>query len=170
MAKLQRQDGVAAQALAFTILTAARSSETIGMTWREIDRDKRVWKIPSSRTKSGTSHMVTLSEAASAVLDARRTGDAQPDDYVFEGPKGGPLSNMSMLMLLRRMQYGAITVHWPMLSVRRQSGPIGEIGRCENVLTLWKHGPAIASEYPSRCGHRWFKAGHSHQSMFCGTS
>jgi len=89
----------------------SRSNETIGMTWREIDRDKRVWKISSSRTKSGTFHMVPLSEAASAVLDARRTGDAQPDDYVFEGPKGGPLSNMSMLMLLRRMQYGAITVH-----------------------------------------------------------
>ncbi|MFT3976203.1 MAG: integrase arm-type DNA-binding domain-containing protein [Sphingomonas bacterium] len=126
MAKLQRQDGVAAQALAFTILTAARSNETIGMTWREIDRDKRVWKISSSRTKSGTSHMVPLSEAASAVLDARRTGDAQPDDYVFEGPKGGPLSDMSMLMLLRRMQYGAITVHGFRSSFRDWAGELTE--------------------------------------------
>lgn len=35
--KLRRQEGIAAQALAFTILSVARSSETIGMRWGEVD-------------------------------------------------------------------------------------------------------------------------------------
>ena len=45
---LQRQAGVAACALEFTILTAARTSETTGMRFSEIDWTDKVWTIPPS--------------------------------------------------------------------------------------------------------------------------
>ena len=42
MDELARREGVAAKALAFTILTAARSGEVRGMTWAEIDEGRRL--------------------------------------------------------------------------------------------------------------------------------
>ena len=49
------------------------------MTWDELDLQKQVWEIPSTRTKNGKPHIVHLSDLAMRVLDARpRTGP-----YVF---------------------------------------------------------------------------------------
>lgn len=138
MSRLRQQEGVAAQALVFTILTAARSSETIGMTWREVDRDARLWTVSPARMKIGTEHIVPLSDAARELLDARRLGDVGKDDYVFAGPKGGPLSNMSMLMLLRRMQYEAITVHG-----FRSAGELTEFERETIEMALDRRTPIL---------------------------
>ena len=41
MAELAEREGIAAKALAFAILTAARSGEVRGMTWGEIDERER---------------------------------------------------------------------------------------------------------------------------------
>src|SRR6185437_15456853 len=43
MDKLEARDGVSARALEFTILTAARTAETIGARWSEIDLDAATW-------------------------------------------------------------------------------------------------------------------------------
>ncbi len=48
-------DGVAARALEFTILTAARTGEVLGATWEEIDLAAKVWTIPAERMKAGGS-------------------------------------------------------------------------------------------------------------------
>ena len=53
MAELESREGVAARALSFTILTAARSGETRGATWSEIDLEAKLWTIPASRMKAG---------------------------------------------------------------------------------------------------------------------
>jgi integrase len=112
MARLAEQPGVAARALAFTILTAARTGEVIGgrgrlgARWREIDLDARVWTVPASRMKSDRIHRVPLSDAAIEVLGP--PGD--PGDFIFPGDRGGSLSNMAMPMLLRRMGVN-VTVH-----------------------------------------------------------
>jgi Phage integrase central domain/Arm DNA-binding domain len=53
VAKLREQQGISAQALEFLILTAARTGEVIGATWREIDLATAVWTIPASRMKAG---------------------------------------------------------------------------------------------------------------------
>jgi integrase len=49
MADLRERDGVAARALEFTILTAARTSEALYAKWDEIALGSRVWTIPAER-------------------------------------------------------------------------------------------------------------------------
>lgn len=51
MAKLRRQDGVAARALEFTILTAARTTETLESDWTEIEDKDLAWMVPEGRMK-----------------------------------------------------------------------------------------------------------------------
>jgi integrase len=113
MAELRDQDGVAARALEFTILTAARTGEVIGATWAEIDLRAGLWTVPAERMKAGREHRVPLPDAS---LDVLKAVAAMRDDpaggWVFPGAKAGkPLSNMSMIMLLRRMKRPDITVH-----------------------------------------------------------
>jgi integrase len=110
MAELRQQEGVAALALEFAILTAARTGEVIGAKWNEIDFAERLWTIPDERMKAGREHRVPLSDTALTNLeDLRKVRQA---DFVFPGGKAGrPISNMAMLMLLRRMGRGNLTVH-----------------------------------------------------------
>ena len=109
MAALSNRNGVSARALTYTILTSARSGETRGMTWAEIDLDNRVWTIPAQRMKAGKEHRVPLTPAAIAQLGPR----GRDAELVFgsETKAGKPISNMSMTALLRRMEYDNITVH-----------------------------------------------------------
>ena len=69
MAELRQQEGIAARALEFTILTAARTGEVIGARWAEIDFAERLWTIPAERMKAGKEHRVPLSDAAIAILE-----------------------------------------------------------------------------------------------------
>ena len=112
---LREQDGVAARALEFTILTAARTGETIGARWSEFDIAGRVWTIAGTRMKVGKEHRVPLSERAFEILaEMKPTNDVEKigEKFVFSGGKAGkPLSNMAFLMLLRRMKRGDLTTH-----------------------------------------------------------
>jgi integrase len=103
MAELRQREGTAARALEFTILTAARTGEVIGAAWSEIDFAARLWTVPAERMKAGREHRVPLNEAALAIL--RPLYEARTGDAVF------PLSNMALLMLLRRMGRGDLTAH-----------------------------------------------------------
>lgn len=109
MGALSTRKGVSARALTFTILTAARSGETRGMTWAEVDLDNRIWTIPAQRMKAGKEHRVPLTAAAIAQLGPRLDNT----ELVFgsETKSGKPISDMSMTALLRRMDYNDITVH-----------------------------------------------------------
>jgi integrase len=110
MIELRQQDGIAARALEFAILTAARTGEAIGAKWDEIDTAERLWTIPADRMKAGREHRVPLSDAALAILEDLR--NVRHGVFVFPGGKAGrPISNMSMLMLLRRMGRGNLTAH-----------------------------------------------------------
>jgi integrase len=111
MAELRQQDGIAARALEFAILTAARTGEVLGATWPEIDFNGRLWVIRAQRMKAAREHRVPLSAAALAVLDAMKS--IRQNDFVFPGIRAGqPLSNMAFLMLLRRMGRGGnLTAH-----------------------------------------------------------
>jgi integrase len=72
LASLRERPGMAARALEFVILTAARTGEALGATWGEIDTEAKVWTIPAARMKAGREHRVPLSGAALAVLDRVR--------------------------------------------------------------------------------------------------
>lgn len=111
MQDLKGQAGIAAQALRWTILTAARTGETLGMRWSEIDREEALWLIPASRMKANREHRVPLSSAALDVLrETEATRSRSP--FVFEGQsRDGALSSMALLALLRRMARHDITTH-----------------------------------------------------------
>jgi integrase len=109
MAALRIRDGVAARALEFTILTAARTGEVVGARWNEIDLPARTWTIPGGRMKAGREHRVALSDEAVDILKALPREDDNP--FVFIGPRSGGLSNMAMAAVLRRMDRIDITVH-----------------------------------------------------------
>ncbi|MGE8658718.1 MAG: tyrosine-type recombinase/integrase [Achromobacter sp.] len=109
---LRAQSSNSQKALAFLILTATRTNETIGAQWKEIDLSAGTWTIPAERMKAGKEHRVPLSKAALELLHEARTEHATGDDYVFVGQKvGRPLSNMAFLQLLKRMNRGDITAH-----------------------------------------------------------
>ena len=101
------REGVTARALEFTILTAARTGETLGAKFAEFDG--KAWTIPGERMKTGEPHRVPLCPRAIAIVkDMTAT---RLNDLLFPGIKRGePLSQMAMLMLLRELRPG-ITVH-----------------------------------------------------------
>ena len=110
MAALRTREGVAARALEIAILTAARTGEVLGARWDEVGLEAKVWTVPASRMKGGREHRVPLSRAAVALLKNMQT--VGPNDLVFPGDRRGkPLSNMSMLMTLRRMGRSDLTAH-----------------------------------------------------------
>jgi integrase len=110
MTDLREMDGIAARALEFVILTAARTGEALGAAWNEIDFRTSTWTIPAHRMKGYREHRVPLSDDAIRVLEqmqAMRSGE-----FVFPGHRlGKPLSNMALLMMLRRMGRGDVTTH-----------------------------------------------------------
>jgi integrase len=114
LANLREQEGIAARALEFAILTAARTGEVIGARWNEVDLLDKTWTVPAARMKAHREHRVPLSARAISILgemQAARQADAG-DAHVFAGRKPGtPLSNMAFLMLLRRMGHGDLTAH-----------------------------------------------------------
>ena len=69
MGRLRGVDSVPAGALEFTILAAARSGETLGARWNEIDLGARLWTVPPARIKSKREHRVPLSERAMTILE-----------------------------------------------------------------------------------------------------
>jgi integrase len=112
LASLTEQEGVAALALRFAILTAARTGEVIGARWSEIDIKYAVWIVPAGRMKANREHRVPLSVAALAALREveKFRADNLEGGFVFPGRTAG-LSNMALLMMLRRMGRGDLTAH-----------------------------------------------------------
>jgi integrase len=109
MAKLRVEEGIAARALEFTILTAARTSEAIAARRSEINAHEKLWTVPAERMKSDKEHRVPLSERALEIID---TAVSNQEDFIFPGGRWRqPLSNMAMLALLKRMRRDDLTVH-----------------------------------------------------------
>ena len=120
-------ESVAALALRFLILTAARTGEVIGARWSEIDIEERLWTVPPERMKAEKEHRVPLTEEAFAVLEKVRGLDPE---FIFPGQKRGKgLSNMAMTQLMRRIGRGDVTVHGFRSSFRDWAGERGGMPR-----------------------------------------
>jgi integrase len=109
MHALRERGGTAARALEFAVLTAGRTGEVLGAKWAEIDLEAKTWIVPAGRMKGGREHRVPLSEPACAVL--QRMTKVRENEYVFPGDRRATLSNMALLMLLRRMGHDDLTAH-----------------------------------------------------------
>ena len=111
MATLASHHGIAAPALMFTILVAARSGETLGAKWGEFDLDNALWTVPRERMKNRQAHAVPLAPAVVELLGGLpREAD---DGFVFiSSRKGAPLGVTAMAEVLQRLGNGAVaTVH-----------------------------------------------------------
>ncbi len=106
---LRAVDGIASRALEFVILTAARTNEAIGARWNEFDLESGLWTIPGQRMKAGKTHTVPLSPRALTLLQELHDLGSE---WVFPGQVADkPLSNMAMLLTLKRMNCADLTVH-----------------------------------------------------------
>jgi integrase len=110
--KLHRDDAgtIANLAFEFLILTAARTGEVLEARWTEIDIEQAAWTVPADRMKAGREHRVPLAPRCIELLgQAKRL--AAGSDYVFPGRSiTKPMSNMVLLMTMRRMK-SDYTVH-----------------------------------------------------------
>jgi integrase len=110
VAPLRGQEGIAARALGFLILTAARTGEIIGARWDEFDLKDKIWVVPGARMKASREHRVPLSGPALAIL--KQMNEIRESDFVFPGgKKSKPLSNMAMLAVLKRLGRNDLTAH-----------------------------------------------------------
>jgi integrase len=128
LAQLRERASVAALALEFTILTAARTSEALRAKWTEINLARKLWTVPAVRMKGGREHRVALSNRATAILEALAA--AKTGEYVFPGQRlGKPLSSMAMEMVLRRTKVHGMTVHGFRSSFRDWCGEVSTFPR-----------------------------------------
>jgi integrase len=91
MASLLTGSSISRRALAFTVLTAARTGEVTGADWHEFDLQAATWTIPAERMKAAREHVVPLSRQGLELL------------HVL--PKSRPpfaLSENAMLYMLQR--------------------------------------------------------------------
>ena len=151
MVQLRQRPALAARALEFTILTAARSGETRGMTWGEIDFAERLWTIPGERMKARAEHQVPLTGAALAVLAAVKPEKAPPGALVFPSTTSRKLSDMALSQLLKRMGQDTITVHGFRSTFRDWAGETTQFGREEIEMAL-AHTVESATERAYRRG------------------
>lgn len=106
MKELRSRDGIAAQALEFAILTAARSGEVRGATWDEIDLNAKLWTIPANRMKANKEHRIPLPDVAVDLL--KKLPKLEDSEIVFYGPRGTPLSDMALTAVVRRIGVEAV--------------------------------------------------------------
>jgi integrase len=106
---LEERGGLAAQALAFVILTAARTGEARMAQWQEIDWEQAVWTIPAERMKARRRHRVPLCAASLAILEASKGNARGPASLIFPSPTrhSVPLSDMTLSAVIRRMNEDA---------------------------------------------------------------
>jgi integrase len=122
---LRQREAVAAKALEFLILSAARTGEVTGARWSEFSETEAIWTVPAGRMKGGREHRVPLSTRAVTILEelALVRTDPGPSAFIFPGSqRGKPISNGAMNSLLRRMGETEITVHGFRSSFRDWAG------------------------------------------------
>ncbi len=113
MQALRTAEGVGARALELAILTATRSGEVREATWREFDLDTEVWVIPAERMKAEREHRIPLSKPAVQLLKSLWSPEQEMEDWVFKGErKGSPLSDMTLLSVIRRMNNAENDAIW----------------------------------------------------------
>lgn len=101
MAELRQRSGTATRALEMAVLTACRSGEVRGMVWQELDLQAGTWTIPPERMKRDKEHVVPLPPRAIEIIKAQPRMQGSP--YVFAANRGGPVSDMSLAAVIKRM-------------------------------------------------------------------
>jgi integrase len=110
MSRLRDKDTTSAYNLRFTILTAARSGESRGALWSEIDTVNKVWTIPAERMKAGREHKVPLCDEALEILEIMKKWNIKNSEIVFVGGYGKVMSDVAINKTLHAINPN-VTVH-----------------------------------------------------------
>lgn len=110
MLRLREKDTASAYNLRFTILTAARSGESRGALWSEIDIDNKVWTIPAERMKAGREHKVPLCDEAIEILETMKKWNIKKSEIIFVGGYGKVMSDVAINKTLHAINPN-VTVH-----------------------------------------------------------
>jgi integrase len=141
ISRLRGMNGISPRALEFCILTAARTGESLGATWGEVDLQARVWTIPAERMKGGKEHRVPLPERAMELLqELHRT---RISNYVFPGLRHGQRLNDAALSRVLTRAGVDVTVHGFRSSFRDWAGDTTSFPR-DLIETALAH--AVESE------------------------
>jgi integrase len=132
------------------LVTAQRVGEVAGMRRDELDLQKRVWRLPGSRTKNGYAHVVPLSALALNIIEGA-VADADGSPFIF--PSGDrPLPAMAVAKTIGRAQERIGIPHWSIHDLRRTAltgmaslgiAPI-VLGHVANHRTTTKAGITLA--------------------------
>ena len=99
--QLAKVPSTSRMAMLFAVLTGARSGEVRHATWDKIDLKARTWSRTAGDMKSGVQHVVTLNDAAIAILEQMASLE-RGGSLIFPGTKPGkPLSDMSLTRIMR---------------------------------------------------------------------
>lgn len=81
------------------LLTGQRRSEVAGMTWGELDIERRVWHLPGSRTKNSHPNDIHVSDLTLAVIRSIPRGTPLPNrpDFVFTTTRCGPVTGFALV-------------------------------------------------------------------------
>ena len=139
--EIREHPGNASRCLEFSILTAARTRESTGAQWSEVDFEAGVWTVPAGRMKGGVEHRVPLSDAAIDILKGQQ---GQDDTFVFPGlHEGNHLSDAAMMEIVKDLKTTYIdkdgrrvTVHGFRSTFRNWSGEETHVPRdiCEAAM------------------------------------
>jgi len=140
---LAKVEGMGAAALRFAILCASRSGEVRSATWSEIDLEAGVWTVPGARMKAGKEHRVPLSPAAVDLL--RSVPRLDNSELVFPGAKLGPLSDVTLLAVIRRLHANSVAAGGAGWIDRRQGKVATPHGIARSTFRDWA---AEATAYP----------------------
>jgi integrase len=116
-------------ALEFTVLTAARTNESRATHVREIDLERKEWRVPALRMKMAEDHVVPLCDRAVEILRSLIKEDAKPDDLVFEGAKTGSMFGENRMLNALKEVYPAATTHGCRSTFRDWAGDCTEFPR-----------------------------------------
>lgn len=126
---------VAADFMLFALVTAGRREECLQARWDEISLEHRIWQIPASRSKSGKSRTVPISDIAMQILQGRQA--ASDSEYVFPGAHQGHLVNPSKAFarVLARAGIADLKIH----DLRRSAATLlinngGNISQAQKLL------------------------------------
>lgn len=113
--RVRQQESLVALMVEWIALSACRTGEARLAIWSEIDLERNIWSIPAARMKMRRDHVVPITSRMVEILEVLRHrpgAELTGSSSVFCGPKGRPFSEMSALMMMRRMEtYADFTVH-----------------------------------------------------------
>ena len=138
MARFAETPGIAAKALVFLILTATRTTETLGAQWDEISFQTETWVIPSLGVKSkclNRAEFVVVGwsdpEGSCHLVGSLLLGYYDPEGrLIYAGRAGTGMSVQTLAMLHQRLEPLATVEDAAVLPsaaeepVRRPAGPV----------------------------------------------